>query len=236
MDAAVPWRVRDAVLLYALGFGALLLSLFGAVGLYRLQGPPAAMPAQPPLALAALSTDLCYLVILAGVWLLVVRRYAVGWDSIGLRLPPREALMPALALCGALAVATVGVLYGVAWGLSSLGLPARISVQSDVPPPSDPLFVVALLGSVVLTPVAEELLFRGVLYQSLRKHMGIIMGTVSSAALFALLHLRPAVIPEFLVLGIMLAVAFERTRSLYPSMVMHAAYNAAIILFALHVI
>lgn len=236
MDAAVPWRVRDAALLCALGFGVLLLSLLGTLGLYRLQGPPAALPAQPPPALAALATDLCYLVILAGVWLLVVRRYAVGWDAIGLRLPSREALPAALGLCLLLAAATVALLYGMSWWLGTLGLHARITAQSDVPPVGDPLFAVAVLGSVVLTPVAEELLFRGILYQSLRKHVGVVLGAGSSAILFALLHLRLAAIPEFLILGIMLAIAFERTRSLYPSMVMHAAYNAAIILFALHAI
>jgi membrane protease YdiL (CAAX protease family) len=41
-------------------------------------------------------------------------------------------------------------------------------------------------------------------------------------------------VPEFLFLGIVLAVVFERTRSLYPAMVMHAAYNAAILLVTLH--
>jgi membrane protease YdiL (CAAX protease family) len=50
------------------------------------------------------------------------------------------------------------------------------------------------------------------------------------------LHWWPAMVPEFLFLGIVLAVVFERTRSLYPSMVMHAAYNAAIILMTLHVV
>ena len=41
VDAAVPWRVRDAALLLALGLGALLLSLLAVQGFYRLQGTPA---------------------------------------------------------------------------------------------------------------------------------------------------------------------------------------------------
>jgi membrane protease YdiL (CAAX protease family) len=95
---------------------------------------------------------------------------------------------------------------------------------------------VAVVGSTLLTPVAEEMLFRGVLYQSLRKHAGAVRATFGSAVLFTVVHWWPAMVPEFLFLGIVLAVAFERTRSLYPSMVMHAAYNAAIIVLTLRVV
>lgn len=236
MDAAVPWRVRDAVLLLALGAGALVVSLVAAQGLYRLQGPPAAVPAQAPASLAAMAIDLFYLIILAGVWLLVVRRYGTTWASLGLRLPERSTLAPMLVLFAGLAAGCVAVTAGMIWALDAIGLPARILPLTTVPAITDPLFVVAVLGSVILTPVAEEVLFRGVLYQSLRKNMGVVLGIASSAILFAALHLQPEVVPELLVLGIMLAVAFERTRSLYPSMLMHATYNGVIILLALHVV
>jgi membrane protease YdiL (CAAX protease family) len=236
VDAAVPWRVRDAALLLALGLGTLLLSLLAIQGFYQLQGAPAAAPPQPPAVLARTATDLFYLGVLAGVWLLVVRRYDVAWASLGLRLPPHRTLPCALLLCALLAAGSVAIITGLTWVLGTLGLPARVIPRSDVPPPADPLFMVAVVGSVLLTPVAEEVLFRGVLYQSLRKHTGVGFATLGSAALFTALHWRPAMAPQLLFLGIMLAVAFERTRSLCPSMVMHAAYNAAIILVTLQVI
>jgi membrane protease YdiL (CAAX protease family) len=115
-------------------------------------------------------------------------------------------------------------------------LPARVTLRSDVPAPADPLFILAVVGSVLLAPVAGEVLFRGVLYQALRKHTGVVFATLGSAALLPVLQWRLAMAPEFLFLGIMLAVAFERTRSLYPSMVMHAVYNSAIILVTLRVV
>jgi membrane protease YdiL (CAAX protease family) len=236
VDAAVPWRVRDAALLLALGLGTLLLSLLAMQGVYRLQGAPATVPSQPPAALAHTATALFYLGLLAGVWLLVVRRYDAGWTSLGLRLPRRRTLPLALVLCALLAVGSVAIMTGLTWALGTLGLPARVTPRSAVPAPADPLFIVAVVGSVLLTPVAEEVLFRGVLYQSLRQHTGVIFATLGSAALFTVLHWGPAMWPEFLFLGIILAVAFERTRSLYPSMVMHAAYNAAIILVTLRVV
>lgn len=235
VEAIVPWRVRDAALLLALGFGVLALSVAGTQGLYQLQGAPRAVPPQPPAAVAVMAIDLFYLAIVAGVWLLVVRRYRIHWSALGLRYPRRDTLFWLLALSLVLAAGSVGVIGGLSWALAMLGLPAHLVLASDVPARSDPLFFVVIAGSLLLTPIAEELVFRGVLYQALRQRMGVLLGALGSALVFALLHFQPAMIPEFLLLGIVMAAAFERTRSLYPSMLLHAAYNGAIILYTLHV-
>ncbi len=234
MDAAVPWRVRDAALLLVVGFLVLGLTLLGAVGLYHLQGAPTVLPPQPPAILATLATDLFYLTILVGVWMLVVRRYGVGWGTIGLRLPGLEALAPTLFLAAILVAGSIALLSGQIWLLGTLGLKARLTALTSVPQAGDPLFAVTLLGSLALTPIAEEVLFRGVLYQSLRNHLGTVLGAAGSALLFALAHARPGMVPEFLLLGIVLAIAFQRTRSLYPSILLHAAYNGAIVFVAWH--
>lgn len=236
MDAAVPWRVRDAALLLVFGGAALLLIALGAQGLYRLQGAPGLVPAQPPTALTIMAIDLFYLTVLAGVWLLVVRRYGTPWSSLGLRWPGSTDLPAVFALSALLAAGCAVTVASVVWALNAAGLQARFTPVTAVPAPSDPLFVVAVIGSVVLTPIVEEMLFRGVLYQALRKHMGAVLGAASSAALFAALHLQFNATPALLVLGIALTIAFERTRSLYPPMLLHAAYNGVVILLALHLL
>lgn len=235
-NAAVPWRVRDAILLFVLGVGALAVSLVAALGLYRLQGAPDVAPAQPPPALTTVATDLYYVVILAGAWFLVVRRYSTGWTALGLRLPARMAWLPLMATMAGLVATFIAAMIGLIWALGALGLPAVLAPISSTPAPSDPLFIATVLGSVALTPVAEEILFRGVLYQSLRKRGGVAFGVAVSALLFAAMHLRPAAAPELFVLGVLLAIAFERTRSLYPSILLHAAYNAMVIMLALRIV
>ncbi len=202
VDTAVPWRVRDAVLLLALAAGVLLLSVLGAQGLYRLQGAPSTVPAPPPPVLAVL---------------------AIGLNA---------GLLLAVGYVGGI----VGVIVLPLFILRQLGLPVQFVAVSDVPPPQDPLFVLTLLGSLVLAPVAEELLFRGVLHQSLRKRLGVVAATGASAALFAVLHLQPQLIPQLFVLGVVLAQAFERTGSLFPAIGLHTVYQAVIILLALGVI
>jgi membrane protease YdiL (CAAX protease family) len=236
VDTAVPWRVRDAALLLALSAGVLLLSVLGAQGLYRLQGAPATVPAQPPPVLAVLATDLFYVAILAGIWLLVVRRYGVSWAALGLRTPGEIGLYSGLLLAVGFVVGIAAVIAIPLLVLPQFGLPAQFVIVSDIPDPQDPLFVITLVGSLVLAPFAEELLFRGVLHQSLRKRLGVPAATCGSSALYAVLQMRPQLLPQLFILGVVLALAFERTRSLFPAIGLHAVYQAVIILLALGVI
>jgi hypothetical protein len=80
---------------------------------------------------------------------------------------------------------------------------------------------------VVLAPIVEELLFRGLLYRYLRGRTGIVLAVALSALVFAVLHV---VIPPLLVMGIVLAILTERTGSLLPGIVLHATNNAMVVL------
>jgi membrane protease YdiL (CAAX protease family) len=82
---------------------------------------------------------------------------------------------------------------------------------------------------VVAAPIGEELLFRGLLYRSLRNRMGIALAVGLSAAVFGVMHWwfgDPAVLifPR-VALGVLLALLYEGTGSLYPSMLLHAWVN-----------
>ena len=86
--------------------------------------------------------------------------------------------------------------------------------------------VADILDSCVVAPVVEELLFRGVLYGTLRIRLGPLPATLASAALFALAHGYGLVgFASVFVSGVLWALAYERTRSLLPGMLAHAAGN-----------
>ena len=92
-----------------------------------------------------------------------------------------------------------------------------------------------LLTGAVLVPVAEELLFRGVGFGSLRRH-GVVIATIVSAVLFGLAHGLNAVLPAAVVLGVINALLYERSRSIWPSVMSHATNNAlAFVLAAIFV-
>ena len=92
---------------------------------------------------------------------------------------------------------------------------------------SDPLLVLVVFVLLILVPVSEEMLFRGIAYVALRDRFGKIGGLLLSAIFFASLHgLVFHFVPLFL-LGLGLAYLYERTHSLIPCIVAHFLINFA---------
>ena len=83
-----------------------------------------------------------------------------------------------------------------------------------------------ILDSCILAPVVEELLFRGLLYGTLRLCLGPLPATLLSAALFAVAHGYGVIgFASVFGSGVLWALAYERTRSLLPGILAHAAGN-----------
>lgn len=89
-----------------------------------------------------------------------------------------------------------------------------------------PVVIVTLVDTVVLTPVFEELVFRGLLFGTLRRRLGPVSAATASAAVFALAH-GYGVLGFAAVFwsGLLWAWAYEWTGSLVPSITAHAADN-----------
>lgn len=92
------------------------------------------------------------------------------------------------------------------------------------------LLVLMSIGSL-LAPISEELYFRGLLYNYLRQHMGESAGIWLSGAVFAGMHLDAVRFIPLLCGGAGLAYIYQRTGSLYASILAHAVWNSAMTLF-----
>jgi uncharacterized protein len=79
--------------------------------------------------------------------------------------------------------------------------------------------------AVVLAPLFEETLFRGVLLPVLGQRWGAIPGLVASALLFAMAHLSLGELAPLLVLGLGLGWLRLRSGRLAPCVLMHAFWN-----------
>jgi membrane protease YdiL (CAAX protease family) len=82
------------------------------------------------------------------------------------------------------------------------------------------------LDSIVWAPLVEEIAFRGVLFGTLRTRMGVWPAVLASAAIFAFVHGYSVVgFASVFWSGILWALAYERTRSLWPGMLAHGVNN-----------
>lgn len=92
---------------------------------------------------------------------------------------------------------------------------------------------VAVLSIVVLAPIAEEVFFRGVVFNALLREGGRRWAYLGSSALFAIIHFEPvAMLPLFL-LGLALAWVYQRSANLLAPIVMHATVNGIAVALAL---
>lgn len=85
------------------------------------------------------------------------------------------------------------------------------------------LFIAAL----ILAPVGEEALMRGIAYPALRKHWPPWAAAFLTATVFALLHGNLVQIVLAVPIGILLAFVYEATQRLWTVIAMHAAFNFA---------
>jgi membrane protease YdiL (CAAX protease family) len=228
MLSAKPWR-GEAVLQFC---GAQLLCFCLALTIAGLLQKAGLAAFQPPDGFGAVL--LGTLGFQGVAWLLILfflRQHQAGWrEAFGFRGPqlPR-ALLTALLL--AIAV------LPVAWGLQFISMDMLTRAGW---PPEEQLAVTLLantkswwmrvyLGTfaVVLAPVAEEFIFRGMLYPFVKQLGWPRLAWVGVSFAFALIHDDAATFVPLFVLALALTWLYEKTDNLLAPITAHALFNAA---------
>jgi len=146
----------------------------------------------------------------------------------GLRLASPSGLARSMLIGLAMAIpawvgATVlAVLASLA--LEAIGFTQELGALDTVLERGDP--TVVLVAFVVVAPAAEELFFRGVVYNAWLRERGPRVALYGSAALFAAIHTSLFSLVPIFALGVALALVYRSTRSLPAAMAMHAGFNA----------
>ena len=83
------------------------------------------------------------------------------------------------------------------------------------------------LVTVVLVPLAEELVFRGILYPAIKCYGFPRLALWGTAALFAAIHFNLAIFLPLLLLALVLTWLYEKTDNLFAPIVAHSLFNAA---------
>ena len=169
------------------------------------------------------------------VWthIIIIMRRHLSWRDFGFQ--PIRPRMGIAAVCLGLLAVPVMALTGSAVQ-RILGRPVESPQLQFLAPDGFSWTIVVgmvLIGGL-LAPLAEEILFRGLLFGWLRRFWRILPATLLSAAIFGLIHgIAPVIVAAFVV-GLALAYAYERTGSLWTPTIIHATQNcvAMAVMFA----
>jgi len=166
---------------------------------------------------------------LAAALLLLRRRGVPLRPVIGARRPLGR-LVAIGAGVGVVTLIASTLVVGILVGISGSDATPDQVLTGDIA--ETPLqLLLAILAAVVMAPVAEELLFRGLLHRGLRVRLTIVPATAISSVLFAVIHVevvlsQPLALVGLTLAGAVMALAYERTGSLVVPVVIHAVYNA----------
>jgi membrane protease YdiL (CAAX protease family) len=84
-----------------------------------------------------------------------------------------------------------------------------------------------IFQAVILSPIVEELFFRGFLLTYLKNYTTPALAIVLSGGVFACAHLNLGAFVPLWFLGIVLGIAYEHTGSLMVPMTIHGCFNLA---------
>lgn len=177
-------------------------------------------------------------VLSALICVLIVGARVVGFSrsSIGLVWPPLRRLLE---------VVPVFIAYAVISMILTL-VAIQVVPGFDVGQAQDVGFkdvegiwplVMAGVALVVLTPIYEEVIFRGILFRGLRIRLPFLVSAGVSSFVFALAHGQWNVAVDTFALGIALSFLTERSGSVLPAILLHMLKNgiAFTLLFLLKV-
>ncbi|MEJ2890421.1 CPBP family intramembrane glutamic endopeptidase [Actinomycetospora aeridis] len=199
-----------AYLVLATGFGLVAFVLLA-------EAPPAPVLALVTVAVSGIAAF--------GAALLALGVRVRSWAAIGVRTVSGRWLL-------------VGVAGGVgAWLVNRVIVVSYVLLSGDTSNPqaglvpgvtdgAGTLALMMLLGAVAV-PIAEELLFRGVLTTALGRY-GAWVAVIASSLVFALAHGVSIVLPAAFVLGVLNAVMLRRSGSVWPGVVAHGVNNALV--------
>jgi uncharacterized protein len=219
----VPFSVVD-------GFVAILVLLFAQLVIVLpalVLGLVDVLEGGPPLLIVVITSQA---VGLAG---------ALGWLAMRQRLSWR-LLGPARPRAGHL-------LWGTGLGIAgflgvNLVILSVLQLIGPVEPPEQQLLqevtaggittVLAFVAAVVMAPIMEEVIFRGMLFQALKRRAGLWPAAIISGVLFAAVHVevtQPLFSSGLLLLGVAFALALHRTGSLLVPIIGHAVFNLIVV-------
>jgi len=167
------------------------------------------------------------------VWIAVfLRQSNISWRAaFGLRPPSRTRAVAAGLAVGVMVLPFVWLLQWISEGVMEW-LKFKPVAQAAVTELQSPSLSVAqkiVFGvlTILLAPIAEEALFRGILYPTIKQAGHPRWALWGTSVVFGIMHLNMATLAPLVFLAVVLTFLYESTDSLLTPIATHSMFNAA---------
>ncbi|MBW8864549.1 MAG: CPBP family intramembrane metalloprotease [Verrucomicrobia bacterium] len=170
--------------------------------------------------------------------IIFLKLHDIGWrEALGLQndnwklqlLLAVTVLAAAFPVMFGLKIVSVIALHNIGWSVDDQ---RAVEMFSSVK--SGWLRVYLGFFAVVIAPVAEEFIFRGILYSTAKKLGWPTFGWVGVSLLFAIVHFNAPIFLPLLVLALALTWLYEKTEGLFAPIMAHGLFNAVNLLLLFH--
>jgi len=225
--AGLPVSFPDILFLGVLALISLVAPLAGVIIIARRRGMKRSEATQKLQRMLNASTTIHALTTFAAACLLLIWWRGASWSQLG--FVPVEARwywqsLAILLMAYLLVFALVFVAFHVIIAAGKVPEKVlRVENKPDIYQPQSSLFGILSVG--VLVPVAEEVVFRGVLYGWLRFDLAETPSVIISAVVFGLAHGIGLNGIVGLFMGAGLGILYESSGSILPGIVVHSVHN-----------
>jgi membrane protease YdiL (CAAX protease family) len=150
---------------------------------------------------------------------------AIGINKPGGLNPFWGIIFGIAGYCAAIPLVITGsYLYKYVAGSFPKSQNVALDIIGNINTVADGIMIFLLIG--VIGPIFEEILFRGYIYTTLRRYMPAYACVLLVSFLFSAIHFDFNMLLGLFIIGAVLAVLYERTGSLTPSIVTHMIWNS----------
>lgn len=168
------------------------------------------------------------IILISGVYLIALRPKKLSWSEVGIKKFTVKdwkiiVIFSIILMVGAVIIMLLTIFIGNSWENSKTE-----AIQQNV---TFLTVLIAFISAAIISPIYEEIFYRGFIYRWLRTRIGFIGAILLSAIIFTIIHIPTYnAMPVNFFSGIIFALAYERTNSIWPSVMIHGLTNGIMVL------
>lgn len=167
------------------------------------------------------------------VYFIILRPNALSWKEVGLKKFSAGYWGPIIGWTFVLIVISI-IIVVIMEMLLGVG-PENSKTDSLQSGMTLINLLIGFVSAAIISPLYEEIFYRGFLYRFLRSKFGVPIGMLSSSFIFMIVHIPTFnTLPINFVSGLVFAWTYEKSGSIVPAIMIHGMFNGiAVILTAL---